>query len=256
MLELREDPTGRSLGLELPPGALVDLTVDGRWPEPLLWCAEGRLTGQPWHRAGLYPVLLDRGRSHEWEGTDGAGMRDGRWAWELMPGACGDPAAFDAEQVLAGWWEEYACADDGPWPGPAPARTGEDPERVAGEVTAELIGHGVLTAPRTALVPVARGADVLAAIGWTGPVNYDNDMAPYSAVLRSWEERFGIRVLGLGRGKLHLSVAAPPRTAEEALRVAIEHFAFCPDIVWQGTGGLVHRAQTLVNSPYWSFWWD
>ncbi|CAL9520108.1 DUF4253 domain-containing protein [Streptomyces sp. enrichment culture] len=53
-----------------------------------------------------------------------------------------------------------------------------------------------------------------------------------------WEDRFGVRVITLGR-ELPLSVAAPPPTPAQAREVAVEHFAFCPD-------NLLLR----------SFWWD
>ncbi|MGY4965352.1 DUF4253 domain-containing protein [Streptomyces sp. 900105245] len=35
--------------------------------------------------------------------------------------------------------------------------------------------------------------------------------------------------------RLDLSVAAPPQTLDEALAVAVEHFAFCPDNIGRGT---------------------
>jgi Domain of unknown function (DUF4253) len=52
--------------------------------------------------------------------------------------------------------------------------------------------------------------------------------------MRSWEDRFGARVIGVGFADLYVSVAAPPATLDEALPVAAEHFAFCPDNIWQG----------------------
>ncbi|MEV4704749.1 DUF4253 domain-containing protein [Actinoplanes sp. NPDC049316] len=38
--------------------------------------------------------------------------------------------------------------------------------------------------------------------------------------------------------------------------MAAEHFAFCPDNVWQGVGTLTAYADQLVNAPMWSLWWD
>ncbi len=39
---------------------------------------------------------------------------------------------------------------------------------------------------------------------------------------------------------------------------AAEHFAFCPDLVWQGGSPHTLRgyAERLVDRPVWSFWWD
>jgi Domain of unknown function (DUF4253) len=49
-------------------------------------------------------------------------------------------------------------------------------------------------------------------------------IAPLAAVVRSWEDRFGVRVVLLGADTLEVSVAAPPVTTEHALRVAAEHW--------------------------------
>ncbi|MEU9715603.1 DUF4253 domain-containing protein [Streptomyces sp. NPDC047976] len=49
----------------------------------------------------------------------------------------------------------------------------------------------------------------------------------------------------------------PPRTLAEALPVAAEHLAFCPDSVWQGSGTVRdYAAEALVGAAHWSFWWD
>jgi hypothetical protein len=76
-------------------------------------------------------------------------------------------------------------------------------------------------------VAVDRGADALAVTGWRGPVNYFDQVSPLAAVVRSWEDRFGVRLLGIGFETLYLSVAAPPVTFEHAVHVAAEHWMFC-----------------------------
>ncbi|WP_328459928.1 DUF4253 domain-containing protein [Actinoplanes sp. NBC_00393] len=130
------------------------------------------------------------------------------------------------------------------------------PAERAAEVADFLLGAGWLTAPRLGLVPGARGADTPTDIGWTGPLNHEQDTAKISALLRSWEDRFGTRLIGLGFDTVYLSVAAPPTDVEHALRVAAEHFAFCPDNIWQGAGSLADYAKDLVDQPIWTFWWD
>lgn len=264
--KLAQDPAGRSLGLDLPRGTLVDETIDGPWHEPLLWHADEPAAPDAWERllparmtAGLHPVLLS---------MDAALPAIG----ELDPGAMSYPGDHDADEVLADFWgheddedgvdlgEEAAdlVAPFGrAWPGLAPAREFEaDPDVRAAEVAASLVGTGRFKDPRAALVPARRSADVPAAIGWTGPCNHENDMARLCSVLRSWEERFGVRVVALAFDVLVLSVAAPPATVREAEAVAAEHFAFCPDNVAQGSGSLRTYAKSLVGAPSWSFWWD
>jgi hypothetical protein len=105
------------------------------------------------------------------------------------------------------------------------------------------------------LVPVRRPADVPRALGWWGPVNYDLSGADQSAVLRSWEDRFGAVLVGLAFDVMHLAVADPPTDPVQCDRLAREHYAFCPDNVEQGVGSLEDYAP-MVSEREWWFWWD
>ncbi|MFF7441216.1 DUF4253 domain-containing protein [Streptomyces sp. NPDC008122] len=243
--KLVSDPTGRSFGLDLPPGALR-----GPADDPYLWSGHGPAGPAAWgalrpaaRTAGLLPVLLGVDRSLE--------------EWELEPGRMSDPADHEADEVLAGFWESRG---KGGWPGPAPARPVDtDPDRAAATVAEMLTEPGFwLEDARPALVPARRSADIPAVIGWGGPLNHENDVARLCAVLRSWEDRFGARVVALTFDQLVVSVAAPPRTLEEAGAVAAEHYAFCPDNIDQGShGGLRRYAEkALLDTPVWTFWWD
>ncbi|KPI01948.1 protein of unknown function DUF4253 [Actinobacteria bacterium OK074] len=292
--QLATDPGGHALGLELPPGRLIDATDDGPWHEPLLWHGEDTAVLGTWAsldipagRAGLLPVLIDVG-----------GGQGGPEDWELMPGEMSYAGDHDAEEVLAEFWEEYAADEDataeddaehhpgdypgkeavvelfgearsyddtvapfGPhWPGLAPAQPATtDPDTHAAEVADVLISTGAwFKEPRLALVPARRSADIPAALGWTGPLNYEGDTARLCAVLRSWEDRFGIRVLALTFDQLVLSVAAPPTTEADAEAVAAEHFAFCPDNITQGDHENLreYAHNEVLGKEIWSFWWD
>ncbi|CAM5351347.1 DUF4253 domain-containing protein [Streptomyces avidinii] len=54
-----------------------------------------------------------------------------------------------------------------------------------------------------------------------------------------------------------MSVAAPPRTVVRRLPVAAEHFAFCPDNIWQGFGSIrTYADEAVTGSGHWGFWWD
>ncbi|MFB7248713.1 hypothetical protein CW362_31415 [Streptomyces populi] len=282
---LTADPSGRALGLDLPPGGLVDTTIDGPWHEPLLWRAEDRTAPGDWaalsaaRNSGLLPVLLD---------LDDA--QDDLGGWELAPDEMSYAGDHDPEEVLAEFWEEHAAyepdadedrpgeeeADEvygrgptvaemvapyGPlWPGLAAATPLDaDPNARAAEIADSLARSGSwLKRPRLALVPARRSADIPAAIGWSGPLNHENDVARLCAVLRSWEDRFGIRVIALAFDRLVLSVAAPPTTTAEAEAVAAEHFAFCPDNIAQGDHDTLreYAEHEVLNGRVWSFWWD
>ncbi|WP_328790352.1 MULTISPECIES: DUF4253 domain-containing protein [unclassified Streptomyces] len=272
---LADDPQGRSLGLELPPGALIERPGRRGWwkaPDPLLWVSDeavgsGALAA---HRtpalaaAGLQAVLFQGRRGLE------------RW-WqerEFSPERMSDPDDHHVEPVLREFWsavvpdpeegaegEELIAPFGRDWPGLAEGGTASDgpggPDAVACGLADGLIASGVLPSPRLALVPAARGADVPTAMGWCGPTNHETDTALISTVLRSWEDRFGARVVALGFDELHVSVAAPPRTIAHALPVAAEHFAFSPDNVWQGSGSIrAYADEAVTGSNHWGFWWD
>ncbi|MFE7586033.1 DUF4253 domain-containing protein [Streptomyces gardneri] len=248
---LVSDPTGRSLGLDLPPGA-----VTGPADAPYLWSGHGAAGPAAWaalrpaaRTAGLLPVLL----GGDW-GLD---------RWELMPERMSDPADHEADEVLADFWDANASEEipgSAGWPGLAPAQPYDtDPDAAAATVAEMLTEPGFwLEDARPALVPARRSADIPAVIGWTGPLNHENDVARLSAVLRSWEDRFGARVVALTFDQLVVSVASPPRTVEEAEAVAAEHFAFCPDNITQGHHDNLrdYARKALLDTPVWSFWWD
>ncbi|MEV8038732.1 DUF4253 domain-containing protein [Streptomyces sp. NPDC086182] len=292
---LTADPSGHTLGLELPPGRLIDAGGDSHtleevgendgWHEPLLWYAEDRAAPGSWaalapaRASGLLPVLVDVG-----------GPQNGPENWELMPEEMSYAGDHDADEVLADFWEQYAAdeldgdqeyasrevveslfgkpapydatvAPYGPtWPGLAAATAPQtDPDTRAAEIADALTDPGSrLKEPRLALVPARRSADIPAVLGWAGPLNHENDVARLCSVLRSWEDRFGIRVVALTFDQLVVSVAAPPTTMAEAEAVAAEHFAFCPDNITQGhhTALREYAEQEVLNERVWSFWWD
>jgi Domain of unknown function (DUF4253) len=270
--KLMDGPGGGSPGLRLPAGQLVSTTYDGPWHEPLLWYADGPVDvetlsalREPVRRVGLLPVVLETGTAHGAPET-----------WDLAPGDMSYPGDHDSEEVLADYWklnqpswpdeadglEETLAPYGTEWPGLAPAPPAPfpgEPEEEAAEVVHMLLEpSGKFQDPRLALVPARRSADVPAAIGWTGPVNHENDTGVLCSVLRSWEDRFGARVVALGFDQLFLSVVAPPTTLEEAWAVAAEHYAFCPDNITQGYEENLrdYAREQVLDRPLWSFWWD
>jgi hypothetical protein len=145
-------------------------------------------------------------------------------------------------------------ADQGaPFPGLAPAVR----ERLP---TATLAAALTAVPPcRVALVPAARPADVPAVTGWCATDAYQDPVfgVPVGAVLRSWEDRFGARLMMIGPGAdAMLLVERPPRAAEAARAVANEHWAFADEFNGEGRSDIAALAQRLAGSPLWRFWWD
>jgi hypothetical protein len=278
--------TGRVLDVDLPPGRLVVSEDAEPGTPPAYWLSDGPCRPDLWVRlhqahpqSGLWPVFAnghDSGPERPWENGE---VRPS-WPVARIDGL--DPGA-----VLEGFWRAYVDgqhlflepAGDDPremageiqlpprdrfpelepfgraWPGLAPAGdSGQDPDEFADQhVRATDDGTS-----QVILVPAARGADVLTVTGWLGPCNYTNDTPLLSSVLRSWEERFGARVVEIGFDTLHLEVAAPPVTAGHAEHVAAEHCAFCPDNITQGfTRTIGEYAEKAVRGKGdWWFWWD
>jgi hypothetical protein len=240
-----------ALRIPLPAGEVV-LSDEGDGP-PVYWLSAQPPTVDLWqhlhtaHReTALWPLLV--------------GDTDGGEPWssgEVYLDGVTSVDDHDPADVLAAWWAEHTEAA-GPytrWPGfaPAPEHRG-DPDRAAGQLARDLLSHPNF---RLCLVAAGRSADVLAVSGWDGPVNYEGDTAKYSAVVRTWEDRFGARVVALdGFAVLRMSVGAPPTTVADAMPLAAEHLAFAPDNVWQDIHPLDRYAERLVDNPQWTFWWD
>lgn len=78
----------------------------------------------------------------------------------------------------------------------------------------------------------------------------------HGAFYRRWQAEFGAEITGMSADVLECVVANPPSNREAAIKLAWEQYWYCSDIVEQGCGTVSNLAATLVNSPYWYFWWD
>lgn len=204
------------------------------------------------------------------ERQDETGLRPVFVGWPdsgPAPGASADADAIDGEDWLATSWEEYRQTrykpryDPGPpyesWPGlaPAPARI-PDPEAAARRAVADTCPRLPQGRQHLGLVAAARSADIPAVAGWPGSANHIRPAA-LSAVLRTWEDRFGARVLGMTGSMLYVSVAAPPTGPEQSVHMALEHLLLCPANIYQSFSETFPRyAVRLRDEPVWSFWWD
>ncbi|MEU2350528.1 DUF4253 domain-containing protein [Modestobacter sp. NPDC049651] len=207
-----------------------------------------RRCAQAFDRTGLWPLLAGRLDEHPY--ADG----------EPMPPTVPDDAAAVLGQA---WWGCQLVRPDGtrlphpPWPGLAPGRGAPDDSGVllSAEHPLPLFG-GLL------LVPAVRPADAVAQLGWSGACNWSLTGAAIAGVLRSWEDRFGAYLVGIGWATLELVVTRPPVTARQCDLLAHEHFAFCPDNFHPQTGPddrpISHDeyAAGLRAAPRWHFWWD
>jgi hypothetical protein len=173
---------------------------------------------------------------------DPAALLARRWYWPAEEDLVADEEYREAiTRMLTPFGAEF--------PGLAPATNAEiDPElrrRALYQYTRPA---------RVGLVPADRPADILACMGWHRE-NNSISAAELSAVLRSWEDRFGARLFEVGFDEIRLLVTRPPRTLEEALPIAAEHVVFS-DKAHVEREYVSQIAAAIVNNPFWDFWWD
>ncbi len=88
--------------------------------------------------------------------------------------------------------------------------------------------------------------------GW----NACPDTETIMAFCKRMYERYGAVPAVVSDETLELVPARRP-AAEEAVQLALELDAFCPDLIAQGPAYSVHAlADCLARSDVWSFWWD
>lgn len=131
------------------------------------------------------------------------------------------------------------------------------PDQYANGLTDFLLVNEWFNQPRMLLVPAASSIDaLLAARGTPGIISgAPEHVSGLAAVLRSWERRFGTRVIALRSDTLFLSVAATP-DSHQAAHIACEHFVFAPDNVEQNADSFPEYVESITGSNLWIFWWD
>ncbi|EQD83455.1 uncharacterized protein DUF4253 [Saccharopolyspora erythraea NRRL 2338] len=259
--------TGVAPSVPLPAGELLTDQSPGKGdPAPLCWISDERPSPHllaalrtDHERTGLWPLLL----------CDSNEVYGDRCTVGIVPPEPREHIErWHAADVMARIWDGLVQAEDDLGPAyelevlepfgydcPGLAAEGNllaDPDILANQQVPRFVDADT----RLGLVPVERGADVLATLGWSGAANHVSRTAGLAAMARSWEERFGVRLLRLGPDRLDLSVAAPPQEMHHAAAVAAEHWTFCPDRILQESGSISAYAREIRGRRTWSFWWD
>jgi hypothetical protein len=261
--DLPENGEFRLGPVSLPAGTRIeDLENPGR---PVIWATIDTVpdVGRTWlalsdaqPQTGLTPVLLrphedfqgffeEAPSTAELDRADTAGLLHRLWNAKLP----GDDMRADGPRLV-----QQRAPFSRDFPGLAPP---EDTPLSADRVDAAL---GSMPPARIGLITAARPADAIAIVGWDP---FDPRLHPLpnalwiAAVLRSWEDRFGARLLSVGHGaNLQLLVRRAPRSPEAAQRVAAEHFVFCDESAGRGLRDISAISAAIVNAPIWSFSWS
>jgi len=85
-----------------------------------------------------------------------------------------------------------------------------------------------------------------------------NDMPlpqQHSALWKYWQQQYGASIAGVRGEIVEFTVKRPPKTREDALVLAKQHWIYCGDL-YQEVGSVERLAARLLNAPVWFFWWD
>ena len=258
-------PSGLPSGRFLPDGSPTMWQSDGRVADPVgLWEYCDRSAAA----TGIWPVLSGFGDYqpiYPWPPRTPARVEDVglerelRAMWEaLRTRQAEGPPSRDFfpdhdiyASVLEDWPLQWPPYDQ--WPGLAPAvpDSGQDSAEVNRRVLGEALAGPSPVRPYLALVRAERPADIPAVMAWDA----EAPLELLSAMLRSWEDRFGARVVAFEGATLHVSVARPPVMAADASLVAFEHVLLGDDN-HRGELHYSNYAESLVGDHHWQFWWD
>lgn len=78
----------------------------------------------------------------------------------------------------------------------------------------------------------------------------------HCAIWKYWQEEYGAKIVGVSNDVIEAHISKPPLTQEEAIDLAWQHYAYCNDVVDQGTETVAMLASVLMNHHCWYFWWD
>lgn len=198
------------------------------------------------------PVLIAVGDASPLEGFEWLGSETPEeHRQKLLSQPVEDGGALLAR--MAAQNQECAAEEGWDWPGEellGPMEGGEAVNRFLG--ISDF--HGKTIPLVLAEIPVSHPWEVFACVpfgGWNAcPSN-----AEHMAAAKYWYEKYGAVPAVITRDVLEYDLPAPVKR-EEAMALALEQYAFCPDIVDQGCASVGCLADTLAKSTKWYFWWD
>lgn len=205
-------------------------------------------------RTGLWPVLL---------GGDPQVVDQLTWRLEMLArSAPGIPDVEDAPDISAlfdtwmGRVAEDGYLDDVPR---HLAKLEADAQAIRAHLTDRpdeaavkaLAGDRVTVA----LIPAAGGWEVPALMAWSGAERAELGGPEHLAVLHYWHEVYGAELVAMGLEQLECLVARPPEDARGAFELAVQHYAYCPDLMDNLVPALGALAATLFGR-HWLFDWS
>ncbi|MCU1352476.1 MAG: hypothetical protein JWM05_1685 [Acidimicrobiales bacterium] len=106
-----------------------------------------------------------------------------------------------------------------------------------------------------ALVPAAGGWEVPTLLAWSGAEKNGHGGPEHLAVLHFWREAYGAELVGLGLDTLELIVERPPTDARGAFDLAVQQYAYCPELMDNLAPAMGALAATLLGR-HWLLDWS
>jgi hypothetical protein len=204
--------------------------------------------GRPWDEQDYFQRPADLA---EIDGFNPEAIIREGWLENFNADALAEAEDYDEDDEI--WPQVRFAPFTEHFPGLAPAVD----EPAAPGLLADALAR--LRPARIGLAVADRPADALPAMGWC-PGNWNvPGYFEVAAVVRSWEDRFGARLLQVGMDSFKVLVERPPTTLAEAERIAVEHALFADEVTCAGQEGMTmvsEIAPRLLQSPIWGFWWD
>ncbi|MGH8875984.1 MAG: DUF4253 domain-containing protein [Stackebrandtia sp.] len=105
------------------------------------------------------------------------------------------------------------------------------------------------------LVEAEHSWQIPALLPWKGSTNWELYGAEHATILKRWHERHEVEVVAMTWDILELYVPNPPSAEDDAVEVAREVHAYCPDLMAAGVPTLDDLAIHMVRSRAWYFRW-
>jgi len=165
----------------------------------------------------------------------------------INPPADGGAAFIEASRSVdvAAWFAGHKLPPDGRWP------KDFDPGKPATQSLYDVLTGKLKNEINIGFVRCENSWEAFAALGYGG-WNECPDPHIHVAIQAYWRERYASSPIAISDSV----VGRPPDARDAALALAREQYAYCPDIVDQGTEKISMLGATLVKSPRWYFWWD
>lgn len=119
-----------------------------------------------------------------------------------------------------------------------------------------IIGHknyGMKGKPDEVSVIKARDQYEVLRLSQTDGINYAIDNDSVIAIIRDFDKKYSLRIIGAGLDWCEFSIE---KTPGNWLVLADEIYKVCPDVVDQGTGTVEELAAELKRTRRLFFWWD